>query len=181
MKPLTIGDSVLVAAVSELGYYDYAVGPPQRAVGTHRVEPFMAVIVGQARKQIGRYVPATQSSWDGDYEPPSLKVDKVVTLWEVRTGLRNKPILVRDEDLEASDKYSLPMIGPKPRRLAWQPMNEAPRTGETILALFEGEEVQVRWAEYRSDPGLNHYGEGWEDALNHYAVPDEGFEGWREL
>lgn len=183
MKPLTIGQVVRVFAISELEYTYSEHQPARRVVATHFVEPFLAVITGQVRKLTGQYRPASQPTWaGGDYDPASLAVDKVVTLWEVRAGMLSKARLVRDEDLEpAADEFKLPTTAPRPKRLEWLPMNEAPRTGETILALFEGEEVKVRWAENRSDPALNFYGEGWEDDYNHYAMPDDGFDGWKYL
>lgn len=110
MKSLTIGQLVRVSAIADVGYYSFT-DESRRSLMTFSVEPFLALIVGQVVKQTGEY--AGGRRWHGldfeDYEPPHLKVGGTVTLWQVRAGMVNKPVLVRDEDLEPSDEpFKLP-------------------------------------------------------------------------
>lgn len=118
MKPLKIGQTVRVSAFATVEY----INDRDRAVTTAPVESFLAVIVGQAVRYTGTYQPASGGSrpWgDEDYEQASLTVSGSVTLWEVRMGMVNKPMLVRDEDLEAvTEEFLLPRQADKPRRLA---------------------------------------------------------------
>lgn len=97
MKNLTIGQLVRVSKIATVGYLD----DNHRRLSAWEVYPFSALIVGQVVKQIGRYSGGQRFyGGDSDYEPPYLKVDGTVTLWQVRAGMTNKPILVCDEDLE---------------------------------------------------------------------------------
>lgn len=62
------------------------------------------VIVGKAIKHLGTYIRASGGgpfgSFGEDYEPAKLAVGGTITLWEVRLGMLNRPILVSDEDIE---------------------------------------------------------------------------------
>lgn len=113
MQNLSIGQPVTVAATCNVGYHDFENGKENhRGVLREEREPFKAVIVGQVVKYLGTYNRARHANdvYDGgDYEPASLSVDGSVTLWAVRTGMVNKELLVRDEDLEPfTGEYVLP-------------------------------------------------------------------------
>lgn len=60
----------------------------------------------------------------------------------------------------------------------WQPMDSAPRDGRAIVGLFDGEQVDIRWASERvcmlagTAGGNGYFGPGWEDVENH-LVCDE--------
>lgn len=51
----------------------------------------------------------------------------------------------------------------------YRPISEAPKDGSSILALYEGEECEIRWAEQRQcmlagvGGGNGYFGAGWED------------------
>lgn len=109
MKPLNIGDCVLCSAVASLQYDEN----DRRLVHAQPCKKFEAVITGKQRKQLGTYHAGSQQPYnyltDGDYTPPCLSHDKTVILWEVRISWLNKPLLVRDEDLEPSLPFVLPL------------------------------------------------------------------------
>ena len=117
MKPLTIGQLVRVSAIAGVGYID----DRKRVLTRLPVEPFLAVVVGKVVKQLGQYSPARGggfSSFGEDYDPAYLAVEGTVTLWQVRTGMVNKPILTHDDDLELSDdEFRLPNRGSRPKRI----------------------------------------------------------------
>lgn len=119
MKPLRIGDHVKVTAIAELQYEQY-----KRAAARIAVDPFFAVVVGKAVKRVGRYSPARGGGYSGeDYDPAYLAIEGSVTLWEVRTGMTNKSILVHDDDLEPTgDKVTIPNRGIKPKRIEQAPV-----------------------------------------------------------
>lgn len=105
MKTLNVSQVVTVKATCLVGYYEWENGKENhRAVLREECEPFRAVVVGQVVKYLGTYNRArhTNDVYDsGDYEPASLSVSGSVTFWLVRTGMVNKELLVRDEDLES--------------------------------------------------------------------------------
>ena len=113
MKTLKIGDEVDVVAVSTVEYVDDV----NKQIVRRETEPFLAVIVGQVMKQLGRYSRGTLLAWGEDFEPPSLLVTGTVTLWQVRTGMMSKPLLVQDDDLGGSifEFRKFPRYGRKPK------------------------------------------------------------------
>ncbi len=62
-------------------------------------------------------------------------------------------------------------------------INEAPKDGSTIIGLFDGNEIQIRFAKERKcmladvAMGAGAFGEGWEDCENGLYV--DGPEAWR--
>lgn len=117
MKRLTIGQVVRVTRIAEVGYPS----DDRREVITCPVEPFLALIVGQVVKYTGRYGGGRQLGW-GEYQPGYLVAEKRVTLWEVRTGMVNKRLMVRDEDLEPVDEdFTLPNRAGRVRRIYGDP------------------------------------------------------------
>jgi len=114
MKTFKIGDEVDVVAVSTVEYVDDV----NKQIVRRETEPFLAVIVGQAVKQLGRYSGGSHSQYfSPEYEPPSLTVTGTVTLWQVRTGMMSKPLLVQDDDLGGSifEFRKFPRYGRKPK------------------------------------------------------------------
>jgi len=100
MKPFTVGSQVQVSALASVGYIDDS----KKQVTRSKTEPFLALIVGKVIKQVGTYQPSYDDNWPG-----ILKVEGTVTLWQVRTGMMNKILLVHDDDLELSTaKFTLP-------------------------------------------------------------------------
>lgn len=124
MKNLTIGDRVIVRAVSALGYANER----DRVVFTQQAEkPFDAVIVGLAVKYLGTYRGSHWPDHSGEHDPPHLKVTGSVTLWEVRNGMVNKPLLVRDEDLYLTDlPFTIPRRGKRIKTIYVPPPEPAP-------------------------------------------------------
>lgn len=57
------------------------------------------------------------------------------------------------------------------------PMSDAPKTGEVIEGLFEGQWIPVYWTD-RADDGSDYGVEGWAQVDNGYLILD--LEGWRE-
>ena len=121
MKSFKIGSYVRVTAISEVGYIEY----PKRTLIRIPVEPFFAEVVGKAVKQTGTYCAAKGGGLNdfADYTPAYLRSDGTVTLWEVRTGMINRPILVHDDDLESvggivDGVFPIPNRGIKPKRIA---------------------------------------------------------------
>jgi len=118
MKPLSIGQLVRVRKFAEVGYYDGL----EKKLATFDVEPFLALIVGQTVKRLGTYHSGSRGDgWSGDYEEASLSISGSVTLWLVRAGMVNKPLCIRDEDIEPvpseSSEFKLPWRAAKPRRI----------------------------------------------------------------
>lgn len=117
MKPLTIGTCVRATAIADVGYANYELDDHEKVIQVFPVEPLSAVIVGQQVKYTGTFCPARGRStyaWE-DYEEAHLAVDRAVTFWQVKVGMVNKPILVRDEDLEVIEAFKLPRQGRKPK------------------------------------------------------------------
>lgn len=133
MKKLTIGTPVHVTAIVELEYSGSG-KRYNREVAIYPVEPFAAVIVGKAVKYTGTFKPATSQSamnWSYDYESATLLVDKAHTFWQVKAGMINKPVLVRDEDLEEVAPFTIPHQGRKPK-IIW-PRDECLESVPTLL------------------------------------------------
>ncbi len=106
MKSLKIGDAVLCSAFAEM-QYDEA---DNRFVHVQPCKLFGAVITGKVRKQLGTYHAGRPAGMFGDdYEQAVLAHTKTVVLWEVRISWLNKPLLVRDEDLEPTLPFDLPL------------------------------------------------------------------------
>jgi hypothetical protein len=179
MKPLTIGQLVRASATAEMVYDQHR----KRTLEVSPAVPFLAMVVGQVVKQSGTYVPAGTGFDDGDYESAHLIVDKALTLWQVRTGMLNKPLLVRDEDLEPSiQPFVLPRRAARVKRPTyefdtngvavldtrtmidgefapvWLPMDEAPHDGTVIVGLVNDEAVDMQWAESRHCAGAGSSG-----------------------
>lgn len=118
MKNLKIGQLVRVTAVAEVGYLD----DHRRTVNVWPTEPFLALIVGQVVKYTGWYGGGRRFYDNYNYEPAFLKVDKAVTLWQVRTGMVNKPLMVCDNDLEPAEAdFTLPRCAAKVNRVYADP------------------------------------------------------------
>lgn len=114
MKPLTIGDAVEVKATASLEYSE----DNKRYVCRTVRSPFIGYIVGQQTKQLGEYIRGSRIGWGEDYDPPTLRVTGTVTLWQVKTGMTNKILLVQDEDLEPClAEAPVPRVGIKPQAI----------------------------------------------------------------
>ena len=114
MKNLNIGDTVLCSAVAEMQYDEH----DQRFVHRQPCMLFGAVVTGKVRKQLGTYHAGRPAGMFGDdYEPALLSHTKTVVLWEVRISWLNKPLLVQDEDLEASVPFHLPLTRGRVERI----------------------------------------------------------------
>lgn len=136
MQNLCIGQPVWFERYAEL---TYVVRPgtedktdeykfPQhwdRAVAYHDCEHTWGVISGKAIRYTGAYESYRKiynvdpDSDVGNY----LANPKRVVLWEVKTGMASKPVLVADEDIKLRainnlcERYpSLPLIGPRVKR-----------------------------------------------------------------
>jgi hypothetical protein len=106
MKNLHIGQPVVVNAIASVRYGETDETKNRKAVVVRPCEPLDAVIVGQIRKFIGTYRPQ-RGGWlsDEDYEEAMLVVEGSVTLWLVRTGMQNKSLMVRDQDLRPTNVF----------------------------------------------------------------------------
>ena len=99
MKNLRIGDRVVVKAIARMTYA-YVEGGPSRIVDRCSCRLFDAVIVGQRRKFVGKYV-SYKTGLHPDYEEPAyLKRTGSEILWAVRRKLLGPEILVHDDDIE---------------------------------------------------------------------------------
>lgn len=115
MQDLWIGQVVSFDHIAESIYE----GDDKKVVFTE-VHPMMGVIVGIACKQEGTYSKGSSGGWwnDGEIDPPSFSVSKVIQLWEVRTGWRNRPVLVSDDHAKPTDEvFKLPTQSLKPQRI----------------------------------------------------------------
>jgi hypothetical protein len=63
-------------------------------------ETTIGQITGVRRIVLGSIIEGSSGYMGEDYEPNSFNPEKVIMVWEVRTGLTNKPILAYPEDLE---------------------------------------------------------------------------------
>lgn len=108
MQDLSIGQPVLVSAVADTNY-----NGANKILYREPYHPFQAVVTGIKVKHLGK---AVKSYYD---HPCYLAVSKQVRLWEVRTGMENKPLLVHDEDLIKCRVFEIPRIAPKPK-LNWK-------------------------------------------------------------
>jgi len=107
MKDLSIGDSVLVWAISEMDYDDLG----NRKVYREKRRPFAAKVIGQRRKMLGSCVRGYSGGYFDEPEPSYFQAKGSVLLWEVRHGMMNKPILVDDIDIELTNPVDLPRMG----------------------------------------------------------------------
>ena len=108
MKDLKIGDPVTVFALTEMSYDEES--PPNRIVETTVHYPFNAEIIGKRTKMLGKLSRGGVSM--DEWEPAYLMVKGCLKLWEVRTGVENKPLLVADEDMEPCEQFEVPRIAP---------------------------------------------------------------------
>ena len=113
MKDLKIGDPVTVFATTEVDYDSELNRQPMSTVRY----PFKAVVIGKRTKMLGKL---HRGGGFEEWEPPYLAVKGAVKLWEVRTGLENKPLLVDDKDLEPCEPFELPRLAGRPR---WKMMD----------------------------------------------------------
>ena len=106
MQNLKIGQPVSVSAVSEVGYPN----DNEREVMRDKVS-LKAVVTGRRMKYLGSLRTFPGSSLFGEApEPSELRVSGSVELWEVRTGMLNKPLLVADGDLETCEEFEFPRL-----------------------------------------------------------------------
>jgi hypothetical protein len=108
MKSLNIGTRVIFDRLAAVDYGD----EDDKVLMSAPIKPMVGWIVGIATKRLGR----RQGGIPGeDYEPAYLQVSGTVYLWQVKTGLRNKILLVRDEDIQETPcQLAAPSLGPKP-------------------------------------------------------------------
>lgn len=108
MKNLTLGSSVLVSRITTVEYEG-----KEKGICKYPCVPFKAVVVGQAIKRVGKYIPQRGGSFGDfeDYEQAQLHVTGTVTLWEVRATMTNKIILVSDDDLTEIGPFNVPRAG----------------------------------------------------------------------
>lgn len=95
---LHLGELVKVKRSCEIEYD----ADGNKGIVYKRTHPFTAFVVGSVLRATGKYIPGrTFSSFLGeDDEPPRLKVDKYVRLYEVKVFMGDKPILVHPDDIE---------------------------------------------------------------------------------
>lgn len=106
MQDLKIGQSVMVSAVTSVGY---GLTNERRAFRDKVV--MEAVITGRRIKYLGILKTFPGSSLFMEPSDPSeLKVTGSLELWEVRTGMLNNPLLVADGDLKPCDNFTLPRM-----------------------------------------------------------------------
>ena len=127
MKNMTLGTWVQVNRVSTVEYEEKTKG-----VCKYPCEPFKAVVVGQAIKRLGKYIP--QRGGDRyppeDYEQAQLHVTGTVTLWEVKATMTGKIILVDDDDLTEIGPFNVPRAGFRPTYL--NPFDDTPREIDSL-------------------------------------------------
>lgn len=112
MKNLSIGTPVIVWSIANTAYQDDG----HKVVERTPVVLLHAVIVGQVVKRLGIYNRGSRGGYfEDDFEEASLSVTGSVTLWLVRTGMTNKPLMVHDDDLEVTtDQFTIPHRASKP-------------------------------------------------------------------
>lgn len=85
----------------------------------------------------------------------------------------------------SSRDWAMPGQPPMEACCRYRPMHEAPRDGTEIIGLYDGNEVEIRYAIKRQcmlagvGGGNGYFGEGWEDTYNHLIVSDP--EAWRPV
>lgn len=108
MKDLRIGQVVRVSAISRMTRK--RIGQSRGRFDEKRIlrrelckHPFLAVVTGQVKKLFGNVC------WEGWQDCPiTFTATSGIYLWEVRISLRNKPILVFDDDIEPADETFAP-------------------------------------------------------------------------
>lgn len=121
MQDFLIGQSIVVSHIADPSYHyppfdmtGKRKGAGRRIVAARRIKPVIAVIIGKAVRQLGYYCagrPAYSGmgSWGEDFDPPSLDVTGTVTLWQLRTGWRNRPLLAFDKHVRAAILSDFPL------------------------------------------------------------------------
>lgn len=108
MQELKIGQPVTVKAVTEVGY------PNDLEREAIRDEVSLkAVVIGRRVKYLGTLRTFGRNSFmnlEYESEQSELHVTGSLELWEVRTGMLNKPLLVADGDLEPCEEFELPRM-----------------------------------------------------------------------
>lgn len=129
MQDFQIGQLIYFDHISESCYID-----DEKTVIHSEIQPMKGLIVGKAYKQEGTYNKSrggsSLSGYSGeeDYEPPSLSVSRVIILWEVKTGWRNRPLLVLDEYATPwSGEFTLPTQSLKPIKIITEKTSPIPQ------------------------------------------------------
>lgn len=102
-----IGDWVKASTTADVGYNDD--GVRQVIKNDRRAE---GVIVGLKRMLLGKYHPAGYiypTCGEPDDNPACLDVTGNVVMWEIRTGLLNRPVYALDEDVAAMPATEKPL------------------------------------------------------------------------
>lgn len=117
--------------IGQIVSFDHVAAPEyiarERKIVNQRIKPLYGVVTGQVVKREGTYHSGGGGGvyGDGDFDPPYLSISRDVRLWEVRTGMRNKPLHVADEHIQAvaddtliglntANEYVAPFVGPTP-------------------------------------------------------------------
>lgn len=101
---LTIGDKVLILAVSDVDYDEHG----NRIVFKDDLpEPKEMMVVGVKRKGLGQYLKGSPGGYSGvddlnDPMAPELKVSKYVWFYECREKLTSKTVLVDAKDISTT-------------------------------------------------------------------------------
>lgn len=106
----TIGDWVIVKAQATFSYS----GNKRNLIRISFREPVIGQITGTTFKKTGTRDGVrtyTQYDVEKDYDPPFLIVDQIIPVWEIRLGMKNRPIYATNEDVELAEKH--------PNRLPW--------------------------------------------------------------
>lgn len=112
MQELKIGQAVVCTGYVQLEYDE----TNHRKPFDYPTRNFNGVIVGKAIQPLGKYHgPSYGMEWDA--ESPYLVIRGTVELWQVKIGWRNKPLLVRDENLQPCAAFDLPKQSRRPAPL----------------------------------------------------------------
>lgn len=109
MQSMRIGDSVMVSATRSVEYDKDL----NKRVYVNKCKPFKAVITGKRIKALGKLIHNVNNGYF-DYDPPSLKVMETIELWEIRSGLLNKPLLADIDDMVDIAPFNLPRRSLRP-------------------------------------------------------------------
>lgn len=112
-----IGQMVMIRAVASVQYNEQG----HRFITSWPIKPIFARIIGLHTVPLGTYCPF-QPVLDTPLdlrvvEDVHLAVDHVEYLWQVRTGMRNKPLLIDNTYVLCRSDGRLPMMARKPEFL----------------------------------------------------------------
>lgn len=183
MSEITLGTIIKFDKVSsvEYVYKNLEQDVPNKEIVKKKLKaPFEGMVIGKLRRATGQYS-------KGNYESqPSLIVDKFHDFYEVRTGLKNKPVLVHPDDIEVLEKSKIEV--PDKNDLVFDENSKIYSEGNNGGDFFELEEVEPGMIKIKSGSCCvyNHdgiYPTEYVTKLLEYAFqelkPEIIFQGWR--